>query len=887
MKLFNRSVALSAVLGVCASIAAAHAGSYGVGHSAKPASVTVVDKIFADGFDPPTQTISFTTTAPASAQVGGATYDVAATATSGLTVDLTIDASAQSVCSLTGLTVSFQSVGTCVIDADQPGDATYAPAPQVQQSISVDKGDQTISFSSTPTGTEAVGGTAYDVSATATSGLTVSLSIDAGAASVCSLVGTSVSFQASGQCVIDASQVGDTNWNAAPDAQQSFSVGLGSQTINFTSTSPGTAVVNGIVYTPGATATSGLAVTLSIDPAASAVCSFSGSDVTYQSAGTCLIDADQAGDANWNAAPQAQQSIDVTNCFTLNVGQIVLDVMPTGANFCVTNTGAGNEEFTYIPINEDTGDISGFSLTATNIIGVTGPPSPFAPPSSDAPDDAATDAQASATFAPLALSRKIDASMLVQPQSLPSGTYTVGQLIDINTTIGDCNAALDVRKGRVEAITTAQYVGQQLLYAVQEVVETTPGQGDWHPAIAGGFATQDFQNIIDAFVQAPQAPPFQNTPAGSGSLGGLLKTGAMDIFTNNFGVPSDIDANGGVIVFFTRKINELSPPASSQVVLASFQSHDLLAPASCPSSNGGEILYMLMPDPTGSVNSNVRTVSFVYTNAGPTLVHHFAHMDNAARRLYFNGAAPLEETWLDEALAWEAQELVFFSASQGLGPRQNIVVTNLTTGPVASTRVADYNAYENPIYGSMRSYFFQLGSTNSNARVGPLRTQDLPNNTAPIEHDKHWLSFSITSQFLRYALDRNASGDAGLIHALVNSNSTGMTNMQNVFGVNLIDWAHDFDIAAYTDEVVAGVAPKYTIPSWSYRSLYTALNGSYQLAVDPLSNGVALGPFVLRYGGGTRYARFGVAPGVSANVLLTNGGVAPTSTITTALVRTK
>jgi hypothetical protein len=271
---------------------------------------------------------------------------------------------------------------------------------------------------------------------------------------------------------------------------------------------------------------------------------------------------------------------------------------------------------------------------------------------------------------------------------------------------------------------------------------------------------------------------------------------------------------------------------------------------------------------------------------GPQLVHYFEHLDNAWRHAYVVvGASAFEDTWLDEALAWEAQELVFFNASHGLSTRNNIVVTNLTTGPNASLRVADYNTYENPIYGTMRDYFFRLVSTTSNARFGPLRTQAIVVSGLDT-HDTVWQSFAITSQFLRYAVDRINGDDAALFNALVNSNLTGMANLQNALGANPLDWVRDFDIAVYTDDAVAGVAAKYTIPSWSYRSLYTALNGSYQLAVDPLTDGVSLG-FTLRYGGGTRYARFGVAPAQTANVTLTIGGSSPTMAITTGLVRTK
>ncbi len=81
------------------------------------------------------QTINFTSTPPASAQVGGPTYNVTATASSGLTVAFTIDGSASSVCSISGSTVSFTSVGTCVIDANQAGNANYNAAPQAQQTF--------------------------------------------------------------------------------------------------------------------------------------------------------------------------------------------------------------------------------------------------------------------------------------------------------------------------------------------------------------------------------------------------------------------------------------------------------------------------------------------------------------------------------------------------------------------------------------------------------------------------------------------------------------------------------------------------------------------------------------------------------------------------------
>src|SRR5262249_58152270 len=88
-------------------------------------------------------------------------------------VPFRIDASATAVCSLSGATVSFIGVGTCVIDANQAGNATYNAAPQAQQSFAVAKGDQTITFTSPAPAGAKVGGPTYTVTATASAGLAV------------------------------------------------------------------------------------------------------------------------------------------------------------------------------------------------------------------------------------------------------------------------------------------------------------------------------------------------------------------------------------------------------------------------------------------------------------------------------------------------------------------------------------------------------------------------------------------------------------------------------------------------------------------------------------------------------------------------------------------
>jgi hypothetical protein len=85
------------------------------------------------------QAITFTSTPPSPGVVGG-TYTVTASGGgSGNPVKFSIGSGNGSVCSISssGSTVTFTGPGSCVIDANQAGNATYQAAPQAQQTVTV------------------------------------------------------------------------------------------------------------------------------------------------------------------------------------------------------------------------------------------------------------------------------------------------------------------------------------------------------------------------------------------------------------------------------------------------------------------------------------------------------------------------------------------------------------------------------------------------------------------------------------------------------------------------------------------------------------------------------------------------------------------------------
>jgi hypothetical protein len=166
------------------------------------------------------QQVQFTSAAPESARVGVTPYTVTASSSSGLPVSFL--SASPLVCAVEGATVSFLGVGTCALEATQPGSSEFQPALPVEQSFSVAKGPQTITFTSSPPVSATVGAPPYTIAADASSGLPVTFAT--ATPSVCAVEGSSVHFIAAGACTVTASQSGSASYEAAPDAQQTFTV---------------------------------------------------------------------------------------------------------------------------------------------------------------------------------------------------------------------------------------------------------------------------------------------------------------------------------------------------------------------------------------------------------------------------------------------------------------------------------------------------------------------------------------------------------------------------------------------------------------------------------------------------------------------------------------
>jgi hypothetical protein len=260
----------------------------------------------------------------------GGSAALSASASSGLAVSFGV---ASGPCSVSSGTVTATGAGSCVITADQAGDARYTAAAQATQPVTATKATQTILFA-------AIGDhLAIDppFSLIATGGGSNNPVVFTTLSTACSVSANVVSLLTLGPCSIDADQAGDANYNAAAQVTRSFNVTAAQQTITFPPVTP-FAWKDGSA-TLAAFSDSGLEVTYSV---LSGPCQLAGSTLTATGAGTCVVAADQAGDAHYGAAAEVTATVDVAKAPQTLTIDTIGDKFATDVDFALTATSGGS-----------------------------------------------------------------------------------------------------------------------------------------------------------------------------------------------------------------------------------------------------------------------------------------------------------------------------------------------------------------------------------------------------------------------------------------------------------------------------------------------------------------------------------------------------------------
>jgi multisubunit Na+/H+ antiporter MnhE subunit len=339
--------------------------------------ITTTFGVTGTGIAPALTPQAITFTQPTSPITWSSSLTVALVATGGASgnpVVFTIDGTSTGTGSISGSTLSITTPGTFVIDANQAGNASYSAAPQVQRSLVVNKAPQTINFTAPTSPLIYTTGLTIPLVATGgASGNAVVFTIDASSTATGSISGSTLTVTSTGKLVINANQTGNTDYLAATQVQQTVTVNAPSpQTITFAQ--PATP----ISYAPSLTVTlvasggaSGNPVVFTIDGASTGTGSISGSTLSITTPGTFVIDANQAGNSSYSAAPQVQRSLVVNKASqTINFTAPTSPVIYTsGLTISLTATGGSSGNAVVFAIDSSstaTGSISGSTLTVTS-----------------------------------------------------------------------------------------------------------------------------------------------------------------------------------------------------------------------------------------------------------------------------------------------------------------------------------------------------------------------------------------------------------------------------------------------------------------------------------------------------------------------------------------
>jgi surface protein len=258
-----------------------------------------------------------------------------------------------SVDSVSGI-LSVTATGTCVVNVQRAASTNFNASLIGSQSVAVTSAPQTIEFTSTIPTTPVAGDT-YGVSATSSSGLSVTLSIQSGS---CTISSGTVTFDSSGACVIKASRSSTSQYSAASDKFQTITVGQRNQVITYSTASR--AILNKTYgdtsFTVSATSSEATAVvTFSVHSSTTnTACSVNTEGlVQVLAVGNCVIEANAASSSAYAAASPVLLTIPV-----------VSDV--AAAPF-ITSLSAGNQSITVTftePSYTGGSDITGYQVAA-------------------------------------------------------------------------------------------------------------------------------------------------------------------------------------------------------------------------------------------------------------------------------------------------------------------------------------------------------------------------------------------------------------------------------------------------------------------------------------------------------------------------------------------
>src|SRR5208282_5797546 len=250
-----------------------------------------------------------------------------------------------------------------VITYSYAGDSLYAAASDSSTSLTVTIASQTVGLASTPA--SAVYGSTFGVSATATSGLPVSITVSG----ACSISGGTVTMTGgTGTCTITGSQPGNMNYAPASAKQVvtaikvSSATSITANTPNPSTISQGVTVNFAVTGAGQPTGSVGVAASTGENCTGTLATGSGSCTLTFASTGVRTITASYEGDANFTASTSASVSQ------TVNAAASALEISPTSVDFGQVLAGSESTKAVRVT-NNGTKPISIFDVDIRKIPG--------------------------------------------------------------------------------------------------------------------------------------------------------------------------------------------------------------------------------------------------------------------------------------------------------------------------------------------------------------------------------------------------------------------------------------------------------------------------------------------------------------------------------------
>jgi hypothetical protein len=296
--------------------------------------------------------------------------------------------------------------------------------------------------------------------------------------------------------------------------------------------------------------------------------------------------------------------------------------------------------------------------------------------------------------------------------------------------------------------------------------------------------------------------------------------------TSYFGVPSDLDANQRVLVVLTVEVNKL---LGGQIAGFVF-SGDLFPPASCATSDQGEIFYGHVPDPNNDAGTSGRSKNSVLFQMPSLIAHEFTHNIQQSRRIVLLGSSTGLTSWEAEGQATFAEEVVGHSILGNMPGQEYGAATALN---------APGSTWYRFIFDRLAWYYGYQGDSATGAPERCTLFGD-PTQYGTVPCKAFW-QYGTSWSFQRYVADRFGQsypgGETALHQDWIGANPmlNGVANVEALLGVQFDSVFARWAAMHYVDGRVAAADTSMVMSSWNLFNVLNSLNPAAPLSATARS----------------------------------------------------